>query len=131
MGEDTKPLSIEQVRELCRVWQERLRLQDWNITIRYERLHASPFDFGSAVGYCTTDHRSMEASIALLDPIDRGFVGDAWRSALDEEQVLVHELLHLLVPCPEPDEKNPEDGERAINMVADALVRLARGETRL
>jgi len=119
----------QQAEMMCREWQQRLRLRDWDVTVEVARQHHEALRGGS-VGACKSDPTAMEAHIVLLDPVDIDSVDPAYPSCRDQERVLVHELLHMMIPCPPRGEDGNIESEKAITMVADALVRLSRGTER-
>lgn len=117
------PLTVVIARDLCRTWQERLRLQDWDVTVLVEHLDG-------AFGKCDT-HMPQRKAIIRLDDSDRDTPyitpGQEW----DWEQTLVHELLHIhmvAVVGAKFDWDSPVGiaAEQCIEAVATALVRLSR-----
>lgn len=74
-------------------WIERLNLTDWKITVK----HALPRDFREMhqLGSCQASHEHKSALIRVLpkefDPHDGSSISGDW----SEENVLVHELLHI------------------------------------
>lgn len=77
----------EQLNAALAYWQKVLRLQDWIIIAKIERMA----NMGNKAGWCHWKTETKKAVIELLDPID---VID-WDFPLDHEHTLVHELLHL------------------------------------
>lgn len=94
---------------LLRLWQERLRLSDWRVTVESKPL-------ADCQGWVQSDPLECTAKI-LVTPGDR--------SAM--ESTLVHELLHLrLLPLWDGDCSLPKDKlhprETAINLLAATLL---------
>lgn len=79
-----------QVREACKEWQKRLRLQDWIVKAGIYR--ARDMDLNECQGECVWHTKTKLATIRLIDPVDypEGLIEDQ-----DMEKTLVHELLHL------------------------------------
>lgn len=114
----------KELQKLCREWQKRLRLQDWDVKVFVKR--ESQFINENAAGECSWQLAKKLAVIRILDPIDYGS-NLAWPQ--DQEATLVHELLHLhFAPFAAKDD-TPEDTaqEQAIDLIARALVELKRG----
>lgn len=98
----------KELTRLCRKWQRRLRLKDWNISIE----HADGEDPLGSVDY---DHTEMWAKVKISSAL----------SGADRELTVIHELLHLRLAhwdTPYGDERK----ETAINLLADALLRTRR-----
>lgn len=95
-------MTEQMLRRRLAVWQRRLRLQNWRITVSLGQIDA----YG-AVDY---DAEAMTAHVTISDAI-----GDDGET----EETLVHELLHLLLA--DWGEQWPRAQERAINLLADAL----------
>lgn len=120
------------LEKLCREWQERLRLTDWQI-----ELHHIPLleEFGTCVSHLSKKQahlRIRDQSYALeecstvsasFDEEETMFFRD------DEETTLVHELLHLLI---KPFDQTQVDSleykamEFACTALSNALVHLKR-----
>lgn len=112
-------------------WQRLLRLQDWNVTAE---VSAKPEDFkGRTSAYICTHTNSRHASIKIKhDSLQRT---DALPVDRDQENSLVHELLHISVnEITDPvEDADPElykrlrvPEERHVWSVATALVDLRR-----
>ncbi|MBU2701135.1 hypothetical protein Ga0466249_002249 [Sporomusaceae bacterium BoRhaA] len=117
-------LTLDQLRDLCRKWQERLRLQHWDVVLSIVR--QSDADMSGNLGSCRCTLSTALSIIKLLDPVD--YVNDYY--PYDMEMVLVHELLHLHF-CPFDDCLDSNDLkdimlERAIEHIARALVETKR-----
>lgn len=109
-------------------WRRVLRLQDWTVIVRFVR----QTDIGAtSSGECQTWPELKKARIGILDTIDAH--DHLWPH--DQEQVLVHELLHLsFEPCQRViwDHEDLKDRmyipmENFIDLTATALVERNRG----
>jgi len=113
--------------EKLSVWQKRLNLQDWKITVAIARAaELKPKTLGNI--HWDTDKKT--ATIHVLDPADYTLSLDAMLK--DMEFTVVHELIHLelspvLAPLQRTDE-NRRDEEHAVNHMAQALLDLDRGK---
>lgn len=112
--------TLPRLRELCRYWQKILRLQDWDVQLKWAR----SVNLGPTIeGLCEWVAARKEAAIKLLDPVD-------WASVktTDIEAVLIHELLHLRFYGFTTKDNTPEDTaqEQAIHALSRALVGLKR-----
>ena len=107
------------------VWQKRLNLEDWNITVAIARAtELNP----KTLGNIHWDSDKKTATIHVLDPADYTLPFDAMLK--DMEFTVVHELIHLelspvLAPLQRTDE-NRRDEEFAVNHMAQALLDLDR-----
>jgi hypothetical protein len=109
------------------VWQKRLNLQDWKITVAVAR--ASELK-PKTLGNIHWDSEKKTALIHVLDPADYTLPLQAMLK--DMEFTVVHELIHLelspvLAPLQRTDE-NRRDEEYAVNHMAQALLDLDRGK---
>lgn len=113
-------MTIEALRERLAYWQRVLRLQDWDIALR---MVTDVRDFADAdyCGECRAQTDYRRAVILLLDPaveatreVRTGLVAEF---CYEPEQVLVHELLHLIVP-------KAEGCEYAVESLAKTLMGL-------
>lgn len=111
--------------ERLSVWQKRLNLQDWKISLIVSR--ASELK-PKTLGNIHWDSDQKTAVIRVLDPADYKMAEDAMMK--DIEFTVVHELIHLeLSPVLSPfrrDEANRREEEHAVNHLADALLNLDR-----
>jgi hypothetical protein len=111
--------------ERLSVWQRRLNLQDWNISVVVSRAtDLKPKTLGNI--HWDTDKKT--AVLRVLDPADYKL---AFNDMLqDVEFTVVHELIHLeLSPVLSPlqrNDANRREEEHAVNHMADALLRLDR-----
>lgn len=110
------------VTDLCRKWQEILKLNDWEIIVEIAR--PNELSEPDREGECFVNLPKGEALIRLLDPkIPYDFTFQ-----YDVEKVLVHELLHLsFAPFePEDDPLRHDLWERLIERMAKTLIALHR-----
>lgn len=120
-------LSQSFANEKLWLWQQRLNLKDWNITLEMAR--ASELK-PRTLGNIHWDLDKKSALIHVLDPADYHM---SFHDMLnDMEFTVVHELIHLelspvLSPLPRSD-ANRRDEEHAVNQMADALLKLDRGQ---
>jgi hypothetical protein len=111
--------------ERLSVWQKRLNLQDWNISLLVVRAaELKP----KTLGNIHWDADKKTAVIRVLDPADYKLPFSEMLS--DLEFTVVHELIHLeLSPVLSPlqrNDANRREEEHAVNHMADALLRLDR-----
>lgn len=112
--------------ERLAVWQQRLELQDWNISVAVSH----PADLKPrTLGNIHWDAEKKTAVIRVLDPADyKQLTFDAILK--DIEFTVVHELIHLeLSPVLAPlqrNDANRREEEHAVNHMADALLKLDR-----
>jgi hypothetical protein len=111
--------------ERLAVWQKRLALEDWNISVVVAR--ASELK-PRTLGNIHWDSDKKTAVIRVLDPADYKMPYDAMLK--DIEFTVVHELIHLeLSPVLSPlqrNDANRREEEHAVNHMADALLQLDR-----
>lgn len=117
-------MTEEQLNELCIEWQKVLRLQDWDIVVKLDRQRQ--FENKTAQGEVAWVFGRKEAIIKILDPTD---YPTECIFEQDQEETLVHELLHLhFADWSEmmEDGNTPSVGEQGIQCIAQALVRVKR-----
>jgi hypothetical protein len=108
-------------------WQKRLQLEDWKITVVVAR--ASEMK-PKTLGNIHWDTDTKTATIRVLDPAD--YEMSQPDMLKDMEFTVVHELIHLelasvLSPLSRNDASRREE-EHAVNHMADALLKLDRGQ---
>jgi hypothetical protein len=113
--------------ERLAVWQKRLNLEDWTISIVVAR--ASELK-PKTLGNIHWDLPKKTAVIRVLDPADYRM---PYQEMLqDMEFTVVHELVHLeLAPVLsdlQRSEANRREEEHSVNHMADALLKLDRGK---
>jgi hypothetical protein len=111
--------------ERLSVWQKRLRLQDWNISLVVSRAtELKP----KTLGNIHWDNDKKTATLRVLDPADYKLPFNEMLQ--DLEFTVVHELIHLeLSPVLSPlqrNDANRREEEHAVNHMADALLKLDR-----
>jgi hypothetical protein len=107
--------------ERLAVWQKRLNLHDWNISIELSRTSdLKP----KTLGNIHWDADKKSAVIRVLDPSE--YKLPVPEIFADMEFTVVHELIHLeLASLPRSDASRREE-EYAVNRIADALLKLDR-----
>ena len=109
------------------VWQKRLNLQDWDLSVVASR--ASELK-PKTVGNIHWDREKKTAVIRVLDPADYHLPFD--EMLRDMEFTVVHELIHLeMVPILsdlQRTDENRREEEHAVNHMAEALLKLDRGQ---
>jgi len=103
------------------VWQKRLNLEDWNISIVMARTgDLKP----KTLGNIHWDADKKTAVIRVLDPADYKL---PFKDMLaDMEFTVVHELIHLELSSLPRSDASRRDEEHAVNQIADALLKLDR-----
>jgi hypothetical protein len=103
------------------VWQNRLNLQDWHITIVMARTtDLKP----KTLGNIHWDAEQKSAVIRVLDPAD--YRMPFQEMLQDMEFTVVHELIHLELSSLPRSEESRREEEHAVNQIADALLKLDR-----
>lgn len=109
------------------VWQRRLNLEEWNISVVLSRAtDLKP----KTLGNIHWDLEKKTATIRVLDPADYRL---PFKEMLqDMEFTVVHELIHLnfapVVSDFQRSEANRREEEHAVNHMADALLKLDRNQ---
>lgn len=116
--------------ERLSVWQQRLNLQDWNISVVVSRTSdLKP----RTLGNIHWDADKKTAIIRVLDPAEYKMAFDDVLK--DIEFTVVHELIHLeLSPVLSPlqrNDANRREEEHAVNHMAEALLKLDRTNQQL
>jgi hypothetical protein len=120
------PLAERYVREKLSVWQKRLKLQDWKISLVIS--HPSDLRPGT-LGNIRWDADKGTARIRVLSASDYHRPFQA--TLEDMEFTVVHELIHLeLSPLTRNEESRSAESrsaeEDAVNRMADSLLQLDR-----
>jgi hypothetical protein len=107
--------------EKLAVWQKRLKLDDWRVTVSVAR--ASDLK-PKTLGNIHWDSDKKTALVRVLDPADYRM---PFREILDDiEFTVVHELIHLklspLLSTVPRSEASRRDEELTVNGIADALL---------
>ena len=107
------------------VWQKRLNLKEWNISVVVSRATELK---AKTVGNIHWDREKKTAVIRVLDPADYDLALEPMLK--DIEFTVVHELIHLeMVPILSDLQRSAEnrlEEEHAVNHLAEALLKLAR-----
>ena len=103
------------------VWQQRLNLQDWKISI----IMSHPSDLKpKTLGNIHWDADKKAATIRVLDSSDYRL---PFHEMLEDmEFTVVHELIHLELSSLPRSEASRREEEHAVNQIADALLKLDR-----
>jgi len=117
-------LAEKYLRKRLALWQKRLNLQDWTITL--ELSHPSDLRRGS-LGNVHWDADQKTALIRVLDASDYQMSFSA--TLKDMEFTVVHELTHLELSgltrnFKSRSEESVSAEERAVNRLADAMLQL-------
>jgi hypothetical protein len=103
------------------VWQKRLQLQDWRVSI----LMSHPRDLrAGTLGNIRWDPEGKTAVIRVLEASDYHIPFGA--AMKDMEFTVVHELIHLEFASMQRTEESRREEEYAVNHMADALLQLDR-----
>jgi hypothetical protein len=103
------------------VWRQRLKLEDWRISIVRTRLSDLP---PKTMGGIRWDKTRKTAVIWVLDPADYRL---PFREMLDDmELTIVHELVHLDIASLPHSEAHRGSEEHAVSGIAEAMLRLDR-----
>lgn len=103
------------------VWQQRLHLQDWKISI----IMSHPSELKPrTLGNIHWDSDKKAAVIRVLHPADYRM---PYKAMLDDmEFTVVHELIHLELSSLPRSEASRSAEEYAVNQIAEALLKLDR-----
>jgi hypothetical protein len=113
--------------EKLRIWQNRLNLKDWTISVILSPAKdLKPY----TLGHIHWDVDTKTAVIQVLDPADYHLPQN--ELLRDMEVTIVHELIHLNFGSALSDywrsEANRHEEEEAVNRMVDALLKLDRKE---
>ncbi len=121
-------MTIKQLESMCKTWQKRLRIQDWDIELevlnRKQMIDRTDSD---VLGACHCYPTKKKANIVLLTPSDTNPNED------DIEVILVHEMLHVVMPVQDLKIKIDDNDqtyityERIVDQLARSLVGAYRG----
>ena len=119
-------LAESYTKEKLWMWQKRLGLQDWNVSLEVVRAtELKPKTLGNI--HWDTDKKT--ATLRVLDPAD--YTLPLHEMLDDMEFTVVHELIHLdIAPVLSHFTRSDADRreeEHAVNHMADALLHLDRG----
>lgn len=115
-------MTLTEARRLLRKWQERLRLEDWDLTLRWARKDEEEACWGLMI----PDTHAKAATIVLVRPSHPAWgTGDHPR---DPEATIVHELMHLPMTAFKTRAGSLEEvaEENIVNQVSRLLIALDR-----
>ena len=120
-SDEQRQIAATFVQARLAVWQDRLKLKDWQISIvMARRSDLKP----KTLGATHWDKDKKCASISVLDPGDYNL---PFRDILNDlELTVVHELVHLDLAALPRSEASRSNEEHAVNRLADALLALDR-----
>jgi hypothetical protein len=118
------PLAEKYLRRRLPLWQKRLNLQDWTVTLAMS--HPSDLRRGS-LGNVHWDADQKTAMIRVLDASDYQMSFGA--TLKDMEFTIVHELTHLELSSltrnfKSRSEESVSEEERAVNRLSEAMMQL-------
>ena len=117
-------MTQEQLQQLCLEWQKRLRLQDWDVEVKFVRHYE--LDGKGQFGLVSYSRKKTHAVISLALEND---VDPSEPIEYDPEVTLVHELLHIhFSKVANPPDGSPEGValEQVIHALSRALLSLKR-----
>jgi hypothetical protein len=114
-----KQIADRFVTDRLAVWQQRLHLEDWHITVAIARkAELKPRTLGGT----RWDKHKKSATIWVLDPADYSL---PFTDVLNDlELTLVHELVHLELASLPRSEASRSPEEHAVNRLSEALLAL-------
>lgn len=115
-------MTEKKLASLCEVWKKRLRVQDWNTTVNF-----SPYIDVQGDG-STNYHFDLKSARILI--CDEATYCSSHFPVYDPEQILVHELVHLMWAKLDRHKIGSEKYsllETAVDHTATALVNAYRG----
>ena len=109
----------DRAQDWLRLWQKRLRLEDWKIDVKIVRIWDLEQGTLGHIDWSTTHHTAM---IKVLNPADYELPPD--KIPADMELSIVHELVHLHLSVLPLNKSSRNVEEQVVSMIADALVNL-------
>jgi len=109
----------DQTQGWLRVWQKRLRLEDWKIEVKIVRIWELEQGTLGHIDWSTPHHTAV---IKVLNPADYELPAD--KIPADMELSIVHELVHLHLSVLPLNKSSRVAEEQVVSMIADALVNL-------
>jgi hypothetical protein len=112
-------MTNKQLEALCRLWQGRLRLLDWDIRAEFKRFH----EMQANAGMNEINEQHKTSTISILAECDSEYLNDGLAD-FSVEHTLVHELVHLhcLEFEPEQNSRAHIHFELMINTLTSALI---------
>jgi hypothetical protein len=112
------------LQQECKLWQKKLRLQDWNIHVSVCRLNEMPDQ--DCIGFIKPEIERKDAKMLILSPMDSPLVSDNFinHEEINYALTIVHELLHLhLFPFTQRlNEQETVAEEQAVNALSRCIV---------
>ena len=109
----------EQAQDWLKLWQKRLRLEDWKIEVKIVRIWELEQGTLGHIDWSTPHHTAL---IKVLSPADYELPPD--KIPADMELSIVHELVHLHLSVLPLNKASRNAEEQVVSMIADALVNL-------
>jgi hypothetical protein len=119
----TPIVTDEQAQDWLKLWQKRLRLEDWKIGVKIVRIWE--LEHGT-LGHIDWSSTHKTAVIKVLNPADYELPAD--QIPADMELSIVHELVHLHLSVLPLNKSSRGAEEQVVSMIADALVNLEHHE---
>jgi hypothetical protein len=122
-GQAPDPTPKQFTEDRLAVWQQRLKLEEWRISVSLTRRSDLP---AQTLGGIRWDKSKKTATIWVLDPSDYQL---PYREMLDDmELTIVHELVHLDLASLPRGQASRSSEEHAVNGIAQAMLWLDRKE---
>ena len=121
MAAENSRLAQQFVNEKLAVWQQRLKLEHWHISVALAHRSELP---PKTLGGIRWDKAKATAVIWVLDPSDYRLPVREMQD--DMELTIVHELVHLDLASLPRGQASRSSEERAVNGIAQAMLRLDR-----
>ena len=120
----SKIYTEEQLNKLCKVYQELLRIQDWQITVRLVHQSEITDDDIAADGQFDAEHSYMKVLIRI--PTAESWSPSICTTEQDMHQTLLHELVHVALNCIGPEKGSPSHPlfEAGVDRIAQVLSNL-------
>ena len=112
-----------QAQDWLKLWQKRLRLEDWKIDVKIVRIWELEHGTLGHIDW-STPHKA--AVIKVLNPADYELPAD--KIPADMELSIVHELVHLHLSVLPLNKSSRNAEEQVVSMIADALVNLEHAQ---
>lgn len=114
----------EQTQDWLKLWQKRLRLEDWKIEVKIVRIWDLEQGTLGHIDWSTPHHTAV---IKVLNPADYELPAD--KIPADMELSIVHELVHLHLSVLPLNKSSRPAEEQVVSMISDALVNLEHAPT--
>jgi len=119
-------MQLSKLRNRLRYWQRQLGLEVWKIEVEYVLPHEVQNGYGSN----TYDNNHRTSLVRIVDP-EFCSMFQPPAPAYNAENVLVHELLHLLlIPLVDSEgEPDTTSVEQLINLLTEVIISLSQETT--